>query len=84
MFVRGSVLALTLAGLSVAGCVDARLTEYRNHPTPELGTLGDTHAQIDNRSAELVDTNLSLLLEDLARLALWDRPSRLTKKPSPR
>lgn len=75
--------SLALLALASA-CASDRVAEYRKNLTPEMATLGDTYPQIHNRSAEMVDTNWSLFLEDWARLGLWDRPSRLTPKPIPR
>ncbi|RMD65901.1 MAG: hypothetical protein D6824_01815 [Planctomycetota bacterium] len=79
-----SAFALAGALSTLAGCAGGRVAQYRGDPTPETATLGDSQAQMHNRSAEMLDANLSLLLEDLARMGLWDRPSRLTKKPIPR
>jgi len=77
-------LALLGAAATLTGCASGRVAQYRGNPTPETATLGDSQAQMHNRSAEMLDANLSLLLEDLARMGLWDRPSRLSKKPIPR
>lgn len=69
----GSVLALA-ALASLGGCANL---------TPELDTLSQRPADIDNRIAITDDTNLRMLNQDLGRMFLLDRPTRLTPGPVP-
>ncbi|MGP1310370.1 MAG: hypothetical protein ACTS27_09255 [Phycisphaerales bacterium] len=76
---RGVLLAtgsvLTLAALAtLGGCADI---------SPEVDTLSQRPADVNNRIAITNDTNLRMLNQDLGRLFLLDRPSRLTPGPVP-
>jgi hypothetical protein len=87
---RGALLAGACALL--AGCVsagegpkaDALDQEVRNNPTPELHDLALTPIQDNNRSVLAVDENLRMANEDLGRVLLLDRPSRLARQRVPR
>ncbi|MFN0132062.1 MAG: hypothetical protein ACKVW3_05970 [Phycisphaerales bacterium] len=73
---------------SLAGCAGdtaaGRDSAVRANPTPELQTLGDRYIDTDNRVALTVDENLRMANQDLLRLWLLDRPSRLTRERVPR
>lgn len=84
---RRCVLAIILAGsaLALTGCnsVEGRAALYRTNPTPELDTLSQRHADIDNALTIMSDTNFRLLNEDIGRALYLNRPSRLTPTPIP-
>ncbi len=56
----------------------------RNNLTPELDTMYQRPDDIDNAIAITFDENGRMFNEDLGRFWLLDRPSRLTREPSPR
>jgi hypothetical protein len=56
----------------------------RNNLTPELASLQQRPIDMDNRARLTVDTNMRAINNDLARLWLLDRPSRLTRETMPR
>jgi len=73
--ILGSVaLAATAAALTLGGCADI---------TPELDTLSQRPADINNRIAIVNDTNLRALNQDLGRAFFFDRPMRTTPGPIP-
>lgn len=78
-----SVLVVLVAAGAVAsvmgGC--SRADRYRMNPTPELDTLGQTRAEMDNRMTVTNDTNARSFNRDVGYLFLQDRPSRLTPAP---
>jgi type IV pilus biogenesis protein CpaD/CtpE len=82
-----ATLALGLAAL-LGGCASntpsARHAAVRDNPTPELDTLYQRPAEIDNRLTLTTDENLRMFVEDWGRVWLLDRPSRLTREPVPR
>ncbi|RMH26607.1 MAG: hypothetical protein D6693_06890 [Planctomycetota bacterium] len=63
---------------AVTGCA-----HYRGNPTPGLNSLNISRAQNKNRLAIMWDTNMRALRNDGSRFWILDRPSRLTKQPSP-
>ena len=73
LFILGASLAIGLDGCA----------SYRMHPTPGVPSLGISKDQNRNRVATTVNTNLRAAMDDLSRLFLLDRPSRLHKQPSP-
>ena len=77
------ILALAL----LAGCSgnkqEAKLAELRSNPSPELDTLHERPADIDNSLTVTADENWRMFNEDLGRFWLLDRPSRLTPEPVP-
>lgn len=75
-----SVLAIALAGSVLVGCnaQQSRTVSYRQNPTPELDTLSQRHDDIDNRLTITNDTNLRMLNEDIGRVLMLNRPSRLS------
>ena len=87
MNIRCCVPALLAAAL-LAGCssntASSRDDAVRANLTPELHTLSERPIDDNNRTVLAVDTNLRSANEDLSRLLLFDRPSRLTRVRLPR
>jgi hypothetical protein len=81
---RSLTLALLgVATLALGGC-SSQDSKVRNNLYPELTTLQERPIEWDNRATLAVDTNLRAANNDLTRLLLLDRPSRLTREPMPR
>jgi hypothetical protein len=81
-------LVVGAAGL-VTGCESTtpqqeKVRLIRNNLTPELDTMHQRPDDIDNAIAITFDENGRMLNEDLGRLFLLNRPSRLTPEPTPR
>lgn len=76
--------AALCASMASIGCSsgDKHTARFRSNPTPELDTLARRRTDIDNRLTITNDTNLRSFNEDIGRLLLLDRPSRLTPQPS--
>ncbi len=73
-----------LAGLA-GGCADStRADDIRADLTPELETLYERQADMDNNGALTADENGRMFPEDLGRALYTNRPSRLTPEPVPR
>ena len=66
------------AATSLVGC-----SNYRGNPTPGVKTLNVSNQQNKNRAATVTNTNIRAMRNDFTRFFLYDRPSRLTKQPSP-
>lgn len=87
---RRSGLIVTLAACAAAsmlsGCDtgDKRLDDVRADPTPNLDTLYQRPADIDNSLTVMADENGRMFWQDLGRAWYVDRPSRLTREPIPR
>ena len=87
--VRAGV-AMALAGVAVVvgGCAgpnsESKAQELRANATPELDTLSQRRTDMNNETAVTFDENGRMFNEDLQRLMLFDRPSRLTPNPVPR
>lgn len=87
---RRALAALsTLAAVALMGCEastpSGRLAaDLRSDPSPGMDTLYQREVDIDNSIAITNDTNLRMLNQDLGRLFLLDRPSRLTPERLPR
>jgi hypothetical protein len=77
-------LAAMLAGCAGSDTSAVRYASIRDNPTPELDTLYQRPVEIDNRLTLTTDENLRMFVEDLGRMWLLDRPSRLTREPVPR
>lgn len=76
---------VTLAGgLTGCGSGDERLDAVRDDPSPNLDTLHQRPADIDNAVTLTFDENWRMFTQDLGRAFYWDRPSRLTREPVPR
>lgn len=83
-FARTAFAASLFAAIAAfAGCSaeDAQLAEVRSNPTPELMSLGDSMDSNVNTATATTSTNLRAVNNDLGRLLLLDRPSRLTPQP---
>jgi hypothetical protein len=82
------VLTAALAAGLLAGCssntVASRDAAVRSNPTPDLDTLYQRPIDVDNRVTLTVDENWRMFNEDMGRLWLTDRPSRLTPERVPR
>jgi hypothetical protein len=78
-----SLVVLGLAALALGGCSSSQDSKVRNNLYPELTTLSQRPIEWDNSATLAVDTNLRAMNNDLTRLFLLDRPSRLTREPMP-
>lgn len=76
--------AAVVAGLLV-GCsaTDNSPSGIRHNLTPELKTMTDRPVDVDNRVSVTNNENLRRFWEDLQRATLFDRPSMLSKYPTP-
>jgi hypothetical protein len=79
----GLVSALALTGCSSSG-PSGRDAAVRANPTPELQTLQQRPIEVDNAMTLTFDENLRMAWQDLGRMWLTDRPSRLTRERIPR
>ncbi len=57
--------------------------EIRGDATPELATLYQREADVDNALTVMENENKRMFLQDLGRVFYTDRPSRLTREPIP-
>jgi hypothetical protein len=82
------VVGCLLVAGSLGGCSSntaaARDAQVRANITPELYTLHQRPIDADNRVALTMDENLRMANEDLGRVFLFDRPSRLARERIPR
>lgn len=78
-----ATLTLALAGL-FAGCTTTRDEDIRADLTPELETLHERQADMDNSWTLMLDENGRMFIQDLGRFWYVNRPSRLTPEPMPR
>ena len=81
-----ALLAAAAAGTLVGCSTDYNeqlANEVRGDLSPELDTMYERKTDIKNREALVVDENLRLMNEDLARLFLLDRSSILAEHPMP-
>ncbi len=77
------IVALTGVGL-LSGCCctgDDRLDEVRADPSPNIDTLYQRPEDVDNAMTVTLDENGRMFWQDLGRVWLLDRPSRLTREP---
>jgi hypothetical protein len=74
---RGS-LSLCIVTLTAAACVVVSLLAGCSWRHP-----GETRAEIDRRHQRVLRLNSEMLLSDLDKVLLLDRPSRLTDKRLP-
>jgi hypothetical protein len=75
---------LLLSGGLFVGCSstgNAQLDEVRDDPSPTVDTLYQRSVDIDNKIAYTFDENGRMFWEDMGRLWLTDRPSRLAREP---
>jgi|CXWL01.1.fsa_nt_gi hypothetical protein len=75
------VLASTMVGCGVHSLQGESVTAIRINPTPSEMTLTQTQDDIDNRIAITYDENWLMFNQDLGRLMLLERPSRLAFEP---
>lgn len=80
-----SFVVATAAVLALGACHSGPSGSGKawNPPSPELVSLSHTDDQTDNFIVRNVDTGRRQAFEDVARMWFADRPSRLTRKPSP-
>lgn len=83
-FLALSSAALVLFGLSACTSVSPADAKVRENLTPELSTLSETPREVDNTMIHAMDTNARGINNDLRRMWLLDRPTRLTRQPMPR
>lgn len=77
--------AVVLMGVAAGGCSSeqTRYDAVKDDPTPNLDTLYQRPADIDNKVVVTFDENSRMFVQDLGRAFYWDRPSRLTREPVP-
>lgn len=76
-------LTLALVGI-MGGCETTREDDIRADLTPELETLHERQADMDNSWTLMMDENGRMFMQDLGRAFYTNRPSRLTPEPMPR
>ena len=76
-------LALGASAFAMTACSNTSLHAFRSNPTSELDARGETYHDIQNQIANTADTNYRSLNNDMGRLWMSDRPSRLAKGPKP-
>jgi hypothetical protein len=83
-----ALLLAAIAGASLVGCGTGGAPHnhhrIQGNLTPEVDTLYQRRVDMDNRIALTNDENLRQFNQDLGRFWLLDRPSRLTREPTPR
>ena len=84
--VSAAGLVLVAGALCAGGCStgDQRLDEVRADPTPNISTLYQRSADVDNAVTVTFNENDRMFWQDLGRMFYWDRPSHLTREPVPR
>lgn len=82
-FLIAAPAAFVLA-VALSACTTTREEEIRADLTPELETLHERQADMDNAGALMADENGRMFVEDLGRVFYTNRPSRLTPEPMPR
>lgn len=75
------VLAAGLASSVLTGCATSVEQEVLANPTPELASYDKTEREIQLQMSETHWVNLRGAREDLGKLFLTDRPSRLAPYP---
>ncbi|MCA9312613.1 MAG: hypothetical protein KDA21_15470 [Phycisphaerales bacterium] len=82
---RKTLTVALLAGgvLALAGCNSGTTGKIYSDPTPALDTTSQTDYEIKNQLVIHRDTNLRMFWEDIGRMWMTDRPSRLSPKPIP-
>ena len=78
-------VAATLATglLLLSGCRSGTTAAIYHDPTPAIDTLSETDFEVKNSLVITRENNFRMVWEDLGRLWLVDRPSRLSPKPIP-
>ena len=84
--VLGALLLTSAAGLSgcslFIGSGDDRLDAVRSDPSPNIDTLYQRPVDVDNAMVVTFDENGRQFWQDMGRVWLTDRPTRLTREPS--
>lgn len=79
---------LLVSGLALTGCRtssgEREAARLRYNLTPELYTLTDNYSDTKNTLAIIRSENTRMLREDIHRVFMLDRQSRLTRAPVPR
>ncbi|HNB59672.1 MAG TPA: hypothetical protein PL072_06145 [Phycisphaerales bacterium] len=78
----GVLSAWALAGACSSG-TPTRYEAVKADPTPNLDTLYQRPADIDNSVVLTNDENARMFIQDLGRAFYTDRPTRLTREPIP-
>ncbi|MBX3365034.1 MAG: hypothetical protein KF866_09740 [Phycisphaeraceae bacterium] len=83
---RAACLVLGVGAAALVGCSGSSVSAsaIRANPTPELVTLHQRQADVDNQYAFMRNANHRMILSDLSRFWYTDRPSRLTPEPMSR
>ncbi|MFA6046297.1 MAG: hypothetical protein WC718_15035 [Phycisphaerales bacterium] len=82
--VLGVVGAAGVVATLLGGCSSADSAQgIRDNLTPELQTMTDRNVDVRNRTSITFDENIRRFWEDMNRAALFDRPSMLSKYPTP-
>ena len=76
--------ACVLAALSGCSSSNSRYEQVKADPTPNIDTLYERPEDVDNAIVVTVDENSRMFWQDLGRVFLFDRPSRLAREPIPR
>jgi len=84
-FVTTTIACFSGAALLMLGaCSSGSGTSHKDftsNPTPELHSLARRHSDNANTLTITNDTNLRAMVDDINRVLLLERPSRLTKGP---
>ncbi|MBX3386301.1 MAG: hypothetical protein KF768_07005 [Phycisphaeraceae bacterium] len=82
---RATPVFAIAASAMIWGCASeqTRYQQVKADPTPNLDTLYQRPADIDNKVILTFDENARMFVQDLGRAFYWDRPSRLTREPVP-
>ena len=81
---------LLSSSLGLSGCAlflgsgDDRLDEVRADPSPNIDTLYQRSVDVDNAMVVTFDENGRMFWQDMGRIWLTDRPSRLAREPMQR
>lgn len=85
---RRSVVVLGIVALSgvglLSGCCftgNERLDAVRCDPSPNIDTMSERPEDINNAMTVSMDENGRMFWEDMGRLWMVDRPSRLSRGP---
>ncbi len=82
-FRRPLVVVALASGLAGACGCSSQYDEVKSDPTPNLDTLYQRPEDVDNAMTVTFDENARMFWQDMGRLWLTDRPSRLTREPIP-
>ena len=82
-FVCAAVALVVASGLVGCSATDNSPEGIRDNLTPDLQTTTDRPVDIGNRVSITYDENIRRMWEDFQRAALVDRPSMLSRFPTP-